>query len=111
MYTRTLAALAALALTAGTLALSTPLHAAPADEQVRVRTGDLDLSDSGDAARLERRLRAAARQICGWVPVADLNMQKQVAGCQDEAIANARDEAALAMAARRTPFRLALRTR
>jgi hypothetical protein len=39
MYARTFAALAALALTLGTLALSTPVRAAPAGEQARIALG------------------------------------------------------------------------
>ena len=111
MYTRTVSAIAALALTAGTLALSTPVHAAPAEEQVAVKTGDLDLSSAEGVARLDRRVRAAAREICGVVPVTDLNMQRQVADCQQAVLDNARDDVALALRAAGTPYRLALRIR
>ena len=111
MYTRTVSALAALALTAGTLALSTPVHAAPLEEQVAVKTGDLDLSSARDVATLDRRVRAAAREICGVVPVIDLNMQRQVADCQQAVLDNARKDVALALAKAGTPYRLALRIR
>ena len=111
MYTRTVSALAALALTAGTLALSTPVHAAPIEEQVEVKTSDLDLSSAKGVARLDRRVRAAAREICGTVPVTDLNMQRQVAGCQQAVLDNARKDVALALRAAGTPYRLALRVR
>lgn len=113
MYIRTVSALAALALTAGTLALSTPVHAAPAEEQeqVKVKTGDLDLTSASGVARLDRRVRAAARQICGTVPATDLNMQRQVAGCQQAVLDNAREDVALALRAAGTPYRLALRIR
>jgi UrcA family protein len=98
MFTRTLSALAAAGLTVATLALATPLHAAPADEEVvTVTIGDLDLASADGAARFDRRVRAAARSICGTMP-ADLNMQKQVADCQDEVIADARTELARAPA-------------
>jgi UrcA family protein len=94
MFTRTLSALAAAGLTVATLALATPLHAAPADDEVvTVMIGDLDLASADGAARFDRRVRAAARSICGTMP-ADLNMQKQVADCQEEVIAGARTELA-----------------
>jgi UrcA family protein len=111
MFTRTLSALAALALTAGTLALSTPIHAAPADEQVNVRIGDLDLSSAAGAAALDRRVRVAARQICGWVPATNLNLQRQVSDCQDSVVAGARGEIEIALASARPRQRIALNSR
>ena len=90
MFARTLSALAAAGLTVATLAFATPIHAAPADEDVvTVSIGDLDLSTADGAARFDRRITAAARSICGTMP-ADLNMQKQVADCQDEVSSSAR---------------------
>ena len=97
MFTRTISALAAAALTVGTLALSTPVRAEPADYQVSVRIGDLDLSTARGAATLDRRVRAAARQICGWVPVSNLNMQRQVSDCQESVVAGARQEIEIAL--------------
>jgi UrcA family protein len=111
MYTRTFAALAALALTAGTLAISTPVRAAPADDQVQVRIGDLDPSDSRDAATLDRRIRSAARQICGWESPLDLRLQRQVAECQSEVTESARSDARIALAAGRPQQRIALNRR
>ena len=111
MFTRTISALAAMALTAGTLALSTPVKAAEADYQVSVRIGDLDLSSASGAATLDRRVRAAARQICGWVPVADLNMQRQVSDCQESVVAGARQEIEIALNSPRPQQRIALASR
>ena len=111
MLTRTFSALAAAALTVGTLALSTPVKAAPAEDQISVRIGDLDLSSARGAATLDRRVRAAARQICGWVPVSDLNMQAQVSECQDSVVASARQEIEIALNASRPQQRIALASR
>ena len=99
MFARTISAFAAAGLTVATLALATPLRAAPADEEaVTVTIGDLDLASADGAARFDRRLRAAARSICGTMP-AGLDMQKQVADCQEEVIAGARTELARAPSA------------
>lgn len=104
MIARTLSAIAAAGLTVATLAVATPIHAAPADEDVViVAIGDLDLSSADGAARFDRRVRAAARSICGTMP-ADLNMQRQVADCQDEVSTSART----VLAARSTGARQAL---
>jgi UrcA family protein len=102
MLTRTLSAVAALALTAGTLALSTPVHAAEAEQAVvAVAIGDLDLGRPGDVATLERRVRAAAREICGAMPTRGLREQGEVAGCQAQVVANARRDVELAIAGAR----------
>ncbi len=111
MFTRTISALAAMALTAGTLALSTPVKAAPADDQVSVRIGDLDLSSAEGAATLDRRVRAAARQICGWMPASGLNMQRQVSECQESVVAGARQEIEIALNSSRPQQRIALASR
>lgn len=94
MFTRTLSALAAAGLTVATLAFATPLHAAPADEEtVIIAIGDLDLASASGTARFERKVRAAARSICGTT-TADLNMQRQISDCQDEVIASAQTQLA-----------------
>ena len=111
MFTRTFSALAAVAFTAGTLALSTPVRAADADYQVSVRIGDLDLSSAAGAATLDRRVRAAARQICGWVPVSNLNMQRQVSDCQESVVSSAKQEIEFALNSSRPRERIALASR
>ena len=99
MFARTISALAAVGLTVATLALATPLRAQSVEqEEVAVRIGDLDLTSKSGVERFDRRVRAAARQICGPVPVADLNIQRQVAECHDEVIASARTGLELARA-------------
>ena len=96
MFARTLSAFAAAGLTVATLAFATPIQAAPADEDmVTIAIGDLDLSTADGAASFNRRVRAAARSICGTMP-ADLNMRKLVADCQDEVNSSARTELARA---------------
>jgi len=96
MFTRSLSAVAAAGLTVATLAFATPIRAAPADEEVvTVTIGDIDLASADGAARFDRRVRAAARSICGTMP-ADLNMRRQVADCQDEVTSSARTELARA---------------
>lgn len=110
MFTRTLSALAAAGLTAITLAAATPLHAQAIDDQVSVKIADLDLSSADGAATFDRRVRAAARQICGWMPTTNLNLQRQVADCQAEVAASAKQELALARAGG-PGTRLALRAR
>ncbi len=111
MFTRTISALAAVAFTAGTLALSTPVRAAPAEDQISVRIGDLDLSSASGAATLDRRIRAAARQICGWVPASDLNMQRQVSNCQESVVTGAKQEIEFALNSPRPQQRIALNSR
>ena len=101
MFTRSLSAVAAAGLTVATLAFATPIRAAPADEEVvTVTIGDIDLASADGAARFDRRVRAAARSICGTMP-ADLNMRRQVADCQDEVTSSARTELARASTASR----------
>ena len=110
MFTRTLSALAAAGLTAITLAAATPLRAQPIDDQVQIRIADLDLSSADGAATFDRRVRAAGRQICGWMPASNLNLQRQVADCQAEVAASAKQELALARTGG-PGTRLALRAR
>ena len=109
MFSRTLSAFAAAGLTVATLAFATPLRAAPADEDaVTVTIGDLDLSTAEGAARFDRRVRRAARSVCGTMP-AGLDMQRQVADCQEEVIAGARTELARGPSGARYALALARR--
>lgn len=113
MMKRILTATAAAVLAAAaTPALTAPVQAGSGHEDaVTVRIADLDLSDPADAAVLDRRVKAAARELCGWMPGRDLDMQNIVRTCHDEVLANARQDvgAALAAAERRGAVRLALR--
>ena len=111
MYHRTLSALAAAAVTAGVLALATPVHAQDA-VAVTVSVAGLDLADPADLARFERRVRFASADICGELPARGIQRQGEVASCQEQVVANARaDATALAAKQPAGRFRLALRTR
>ena len=99
MFNKTVSAVAAALLATGTVALSTPAWAAEFDEDsVSVRVGDLDLGTAKGAARLDRRIRAAAREICGAVPNQDLAMQAMVESCQARVISGAAAEKRSAVA-------------
>jgi UrcA family protein len=111
MFKRPLAALAAAAVAAGAIALTTPVHAAqPTEDSVAVSYGDLDLSTADGSARFERRVRNAARSLCGSAQLQPINMQRQVSACQQTAVANAKADAQVAMAKSGGTVRLALRT-
>ena len=93
-----LTGLAAAALAASTVAA--PAAATPADEDsIVVSYAGLDLANPADAARLERRLKAAARAVCSDAPMLDLTVAARVQACQDEAIARARADMRIAMRA------------
>jgi UrcA family protein len=105
---KTLTALVAAALAAS--ALSAPAAAAQADEtSVVVSYAGLDLANPADAARFERRLKAAARAVCSEAPLLDLGLSAKIQACQDDAVARAKSDLQLALraAGNRT---LALRT-
>ena len=108
---RTLSALAALAMTAGTLALAAPAHAAPAEDVVSISLEGLDASDPADAARIDRRIRNAARNLCRAELIQRIEMRERAAACEEALTADARGAVRLAAANRNTPFRLALRIR
>ena len=108
---RTLSAIAALAMTAGTLALAAPAHAAPAEDSVSISLEGLDAADPADAVRIERRIRSAAQSLCGANLVQPLRMRAQAATCEAAVTADARSSVQLAAARQGTPFRIALRVR
>jgi UrcA family protein len=111
MFQRSLSAMAAAALAAGTVAFAVPAHAAAGEDQVVVSIGDLQLSNPADSARFERRVRSAARSICGTAARQPLDLNLMVAECQNSLISDARAKAQLALAAGNREVRLALRTR
>jgi UrcA family protein len=92
---KTLTLLGAAALAASALAGPAAAQAEPSS--VLVRVSDLDLSRPADAARLDLRLRNAAREVCGDADARNLSLSAQTSGCQAEAIARARAEVTLAM--------------
>lgn len=83
MFTRALSAII------GTALLAAPALAQNADTMtVAVRTADLDLSSADGRARLDRRVRQAAGQICGAEP-RGLNLREQYLSCRGEVMTDA----------------------
>jgi UrcA family protein len=109
MY-RSLAALAALAMTAGTLAFATPALAARGDEAVTVTLDGLNPADPADADRIERRIRNAARGLCESQAVQPLRLMQQAAACEKAMVAQAQTAVELAASRQGGPFRLTLRS-
>lgn len=110
MFKRTLTALGAAALT-GTVALAAPLHAAEPHNAVSVSYADLDLSNSADVTRLERRVNAAAGTLCN-AGSRSLSMNAKAAECRADVLAHAKTDIETAIANARTgTVQLALRAR
>ena len=108
---RMLSALAALAMTTGTFALAVPAHAAPAEDVVSISLEGLDSADPADAVRIDRRIRSAARSLCGSKLIQPIRMRERAAACEEAVTTDARNSVELAAANKATPFRLALRVR
>jgi UrcA family protein len=110
MY-RTLSAPAALAMSAATLALAAPAHAAPAgDDSVTVSLDGLNPADPADAAAIGRRIRSAARGLCGSELIQPIRLRAKAAACEQAAIADAQAAVEVAAARQGGPFRLTLRS-
>ena len=107
---RTLSALALLALTTGTLALAAPAQAAPAEDSVTVSLDGLNPADPADFGRIERRIRNAARGLCGSQSIQPVRLMQQAAACEKAVVADAQDAVEIAAARQGGPFRLTLRT-
>jgi UrcA family protein len=63
---------------------------APATNVTWVRTADLNLASDLGQRTLERRLAAAAREVCGSASSADLSGKNAVRRCRDETLSTAR---------------------
>jgi UrcA family protein len=99
MFTRSISALGAVAMAASTLFLATPAAAAPAGEDaIAISYAGLDMSNPADAARFDRRLRAAAEDYCGQVPGTDTRLFSKVRACRSAVVDNAKAELSLALA-------------
>ena len=97
MFTRTLSALAAVALTGATVAISSPAAAQSTDQvSAFVKTGDLDLSTAAGAERFEIRLRNAAEEVCGEA-TRDLRLNAQVKACTARITSRAKAEVEVAI--------------
>jgi len=108
---RMLSAIAAVAMTTGSLALAAPAAAAPADDAFSISIEGLNPSNPADAARIDRRVRTAAAGLCGSDQIQPTRMRKAAAECEQAVVADARSAVQLAAAHQATPFRLALRVR
>lgn len=110
MFHRTLSALAAAALTVGVFAFTSPAQAAPAEDSVVVSLEGLNPGDSADADRIDRRIRSAARGLCGSDLIQPVRMMQRAAACEKAAVADAQSAVELAAARQGGPFRLTLRS-
>jgi len=108
---RMLSAIAALAMTAGTLALAAPANAASADDSVSISIEGLNPSNPADAARIDRRVRSAAANLCGSNQIQPARMRAQAEACKEAVVADARSAVQVAAARQAAPFRLALHVR
>lgn len=109
MY-RTLSTLAAAAMTVGAFALTAPAHAAPADEGVTVSLDGLNPADPADAGRIGRRIRSAARGLCGSDQIQPVRLRQQALACEKAAAADAQNAVEIAASRQGGPFRLTLRS-
>jgi UrcA family protein len=88
--------LVAAATFAATVTVS-PVAARPIAPEVRtVRYADLDLTSPAGRARLDRRIEAAVREVCGEAPSFDLARRHAVRQCLTETRANVRLPASVA---------------
>ena len=110
MFHRTLSAVAAAALTVGIFALTAPAHAAPADDAVTVSLDGLNPGDPADAGRIERRIRSAARDLCGSQLIQPIRLMQKAAACEEAVVADAQNAVEIAAARQGGPFRLTLRS-
>lgn len=68
---------------------ASPVFAKAVTPGVRVVSyADLDLSSRAGRARLEQRINAAVRDVCGEAPAFDLARRRAVAECRVETRAN-----------------------
>ena len=109
MY-RTLSALAAAALTVGAFALTAPAHAASPDDGVAVSLDGLNPADPADAERIGRRIRSAARGLCGTQLIQPIRLREKALACEKAAVADAQNAVELAASRQGGPFRLTLRS-
>ena len=97
MFTRFISLLGAIAATAATVAFASPAAAQTDDKVAVVSFAGLDLAKPADAARLDNRLRAAARDVCGPDQANDIRLHRQAMECQKEALSRANADVRLAL--------------
>lgn len=110
MLHRRFSAIAALAMTAGLIAAAAPAQAAPADETVTISLAGLNPGDPADSDRVERRIRNAARDVCGSSLRQPVKMMQRAADCEKSVMAEAQGAVEIAAARQGGPFRLTLRS-
>src|SRR4051812_27365451 len=109
MFARTLSAFAAAALTLTAAAAATVASAEEMDTQsVVVRVDDLNLGNQAGLARLDNRLKVAARGVCDS-GARDLKSLRLDAECRAKALAGARTEVAAIVSGRSGRTEVALR--
>lgn len=110
--TRMLSALTALAMTTASLAVAAaPASAAPAEDGISISIDGLNPANPADALRIDRRVRTAARSLCGSNQIQPIRLRRGAEACEAAVIADAMSSVELAAAKQATPVRLALRTR
>ena len=88
-----------LASISATLAFSAPTSAQVMEQfSNEVRYGDLNLTTDTGVAQLQRRIKAAARQACGYADGRDLKAAQAVAQCRQAAMTDAAPKVQLAVA-------------
>jgi UrcA family protein len=100
----------ALALIASAATITpTVAPAEPATATSIVQTADLDLSSANGRNELDRRIRHAAREVCGTVSNVDLEGRNAARRCVDDTIAAATSQREQLLAAARagSPIRIA----
>ena len=81
---------------------TSPVFAKAISPEVRVVTySDLDLSSAAGRSRLEHRIQAAVREVCGDANASNLTRREAVRQCLTETRANVRLPASLASAGTR----------
>lgn len=80
------------------VAVAVPAHAAePSAPTASVRYADLDLATPDGVARLDRRIRIAAKSVCGEADPRDLARMAPVQQCRAKAIVSAAPQIASAI--------------
>lgn len=97
MFVRVVSTIGALAATAATVAFASPAVSQEETRSEIVSFAGLDLSRPTDALRLDRRLRAAARNVCDSNERKDQRVSRAIAACETAALARGRADVQLAM--------------
>lgn len=71
---------------------------APPERSRVVRFADLDLSSESGQSKLDRRIRAAANEVCGTASDADLEGKNDVRACRADTYSQASRQVAVAIA-------------